>query len=372
MGENFYVLYNTLIWLFCFWVVYPRWKTSFYYTTKGRIDKNTLIFLFILFFAFSLFTFFGGDNARYEEFVTEGYKYYGQGVLDDHEPLYVELSKIADGNFILWKILVYGLALIATYYTIKRLNCNTYTTYLSFILFALLSYGATRAVLAYSVFLLGVTMFASEKKIQKCFGIIISGASITAHSSMILPLVLLPLSLVPLTKKKVIVILLSFPISVVAFNQLSSMLFEYIPALGMAGTKLEVYTDTDLSIIGYNKSFLMDIRYVFDYVTVGLLLFLSIKSDVLKSVPKTIAYVIRISMWLCYCALVINFSKLPNGDIMFQRYFGMIPFFLYITWPFWLRNSEILPKKFFKPYIMLTIADAIIHVFIITYYMIDQ
>lgn len=369
-----YIFYNFLLWFICFSISYSYWRKDPCEAniTNGN-EKNTIRFLFVLFLLYSLFTFFGGDNDKYKSFVEEGYKTYGVfRDFESDEPIYAKIASIVGGNFVLWKIVVYGTALLITYFTLKKLKCNNFISLTSFILLALCSYGTARSVLAYSIFLFGFSFFQSYKRIVRLFGFVIIVLSIVAHASMIIPIALIPMMFIKLTKTRVALSLLLLPVVVILFNTLYHFLFDRIGLLGLSGYKLEVYTDPNLSIIGYNDSFLMTIRYLLIYFVIGILVFFSVKSDIKHILPEPISRIVRVGYSLLYISLVIKFSSLPNSDIIFIRYYTMVPFFLYVCWPFFLNRRDIIKSGYVKPYIFINFISGLYLFVMMTYYMYTQ
>ena len=154
--------------------------------------RRGIYLLFLLFLLYSLYTFFGGDDSRYEFFVTEDYLDTSKD-FKGIEPLYVTIASITGGHFLLWKLIVYGASLLLTFIVLRRTGSLNYTALCAFTVSALASYGSTRGVLAYSAFLLAIVLLGEETIMHKLVGAVLAVLSISAHSSMILPVFLIPL-----------------------------------------------------------------------------------------------------------------------------------------------------------------------------------
>ena len=113
-------------------------KQVFYYGIQDSTGKF-LIFFFVLVFLYSLYTGFGGDNDRYREFVEGGYQNFYYLDFFSIEELYVKIAEYTQ-NFVLWKIVVYGSAIILSLWSIKRLEADNLITLYAFALIPMSSY----------------------------------------------------------------------------------------------------------------------------------------------------------------------------------------------------------------------------------------
>lgn len=363
-----YILYNVAIWAVCFLFTYSKvrnGRAESLITTRD--DKRGIKFLFVLFLMYSLFTFFGGDNARYEYFATEDY-------LDTSrdfrgiEPLYAFIAGFVGGNFLLWKLVVYGVALLTTYLTLKRLNALNFVSLFAFTLYALVSYGTTRGVLAYSIYLLGITFISSPKFILKLLGVLFAIVSISAHSSMMLPVFLLPLMFLKLDRGKIWIMILMFPLLLLLFNQLYPYLFTNQDLLDtQTGYKLGVYTE-EADTVGTGSSLLLSLRLVLDYVAIIMGLYYSLKADSKGLLPKAVTYSVRIVFFVFYVAMLIRFSNMQGGEFISTRYVTLIPFLLYVSWPFMLNKKSVFTKQSQNIFVAISILNTAVLLFMLTYY----
>lgn len=351
-----YTIYNPLIWIICFFISYKNYIT---YQRVGNVfhrnKTHTIMILFLLFFLTTMFTLRSGDDLRYREFVETLSFYYGERNFDAFEYYYYIVAELVNHNYYYWKIVVYVPALILVYVSIIRLNVNTFSTYMAFAIFCLPSYGATRGVLAYSLFLFGYSFLAKFhlKTLFLAFFIIISTR--LAHSSMVLPIVLTPLVFFKLNKKRIWLLVALFPVIVYAFNNIYPMLYtnDYFME-EQYGNKFNTYTDADKNAgAHYFSSILSTINGIYGIIAVFVMLLYSMMLDINKKLPPQISKLIHISFYIFYIALVIVFSNMIGKVAISMRYFMMIPFFLFVVWPYFLsetnictpRNHEALFKK---------------------------
>lgn len=325
-----YCLYNTAIWTITLLVSYNKWKKN--PTMQGNGSEGIYLPLFFLFLMSSLFVFAGGDMQRYKEFAESSYLDYGYRAHEGLEPVYAAIAYFVHGNYYLWQMIVYGGALVLTYFTLKRTdNLNSFTI-LAFILFAFPSYGLTRGVLAYSIFLFGLSFFDNQKKLLILLGIAICAVSWYFHSSMILPILLLPFIFLKITKKRLIFLILFFPVAVLIANNYLDWIFINSEQFGQSGDKLLTYTDADFNS-NYNDSFLMNLLAVLTLALVTWIVLEVVRLPDRIDLSYSDTILSRFAFILLYVAFVIRASNIPNNNVIYYRYLTMIPFYIYLIWP---------------------------------------
>lgn len=231
-------------------------------------------------------------------------------------------------DFMLWKIVVYGIAILLTIWSMKRLHTDNLTTLMAFVLIPFMSYGTTRAVLAYSIFTFGYTFLCERKKYKIILGLYIIFLSWQAHSSMILPILLTPFTFLKVTKKRLYLLLLLFPFFVILFNNYyQSFLTSSSMGDSLASAKFESYNEhgyaTAVSTVGEL------LRILFGFVLIPPVI-VGLRGVYSNTIDLRFHHFIKISFLMIYMSYVIYFSELENGTF-FNRYFTMIPFFLYIA-----------------------------------------
>jgi len=334
--ENLGILFNVTIWTICAITFLILGINQIKRNDKYIPQKNYFI-IFIFFLAYSLFTGFGGDNERYSFFFEEGYKLYFMGGEENIgiEPLYAYIAKFVNGNFLLWKLVVYGSCLLITFITIKRFKVKNDITLMFYSLMCLSSIGTTRAVLAYSIFLLGYSFIKEKEKKQKLFGCFIIVFSYFAHSSMIVPILLTPFVFIKINKKIVYTLIILFPVLIYLFNTYYNVFlagdYYYV-------NKFETYNEYDYAT---TRSKTMNILNNIMYFVIIPPIYYGLKSLFKENASTQFKHIIRFTFLLLYFTFVILFSKLDNPTF-FNRYFTMIPFFLFIY------MSEIIKERSFS------------------------
>lgn len=376
-NPGWYSLFNPLIWIICFLVSYRNYVLYPHCGNVYRKDKKEVISLLFFFFLLTtLFTLRGGDDLRYREFVEETSYYYGLREFYSFEYYYYFIAELVNHNFYLWKIVVYLPALLITYISIKRLNANNFSTYMAFSIFCLASFGAARGVLAFSLFLFGYTFITDYKWYKWLLGFFLIICSIFTHRSMAIPIALTFLVFFRLTKARIGLLIALFPVMVMAFNYIYPMLFLDVSAddmTGQVGHKFETYTDED-SIAGahYFSSFLSEVHGIYGVIAIFIMLVYAVKADIKDKLPKHISRLVRVSFYTFYLALVILCSKMNGRLPISMRYFTMIPFFIFVLWPYILSDNSVMSYKKHSVFILVCAGYLAIKFFLISYYGLSQ
>ena len=194
MGKLLSLFFIFLFWNICFFYARKGAKKDLLGYAPRKINRSLFKNFFLLIFIFSLINSVGGDYAKYKEFVEGGYldSFYYDNF--GYEKIYIYLASISSGSLFIWKIFVYGITVFITYYSVIKYNKYGNIVLLMITICILPSYGITRAVLAYSIFLLGVLTFYKDGTKYKLFGILLMLSSYTAHTSMIITILLFHLS----------------------------------------------------------------------------------------------------------------------------------------------------------------------------------
>lgn len=319
---NFFLQFVAIIMLFT--MVH---KEHIFYHDTYKTTGRFFFFFFALVFLYSLYTGFGGDDDRYREFVEGGYQNFYYLEFFSFEELYVKIAEYTN-NYILWKIVVYGSAIILSIWSIKRLEADNLITLYAFALIPMSSYGTTRAVLAYSIYLFGCTFLNDNRIYKHVVGWIIIYLSWMAHSSMILPILLTPFTYLKITKARMYILIALFPVFVVLFNHYYLMFIDS-SAIGdtMSAGKFQVYSEAGYATATSTTSSIL--RFLFGFVLVPPVL-IGMRGVYSETIDNRFHKVIKLSFLMVYMSFVILFSELDNITF-FNRYFTMIPFFLYIA-----------------------------------------
>lgn len=367
-----YILYNHFLWLLFFLICYNNYRKniSILGPYKGNCIEKPVFLLFIILVFYTLFNFSGGDEDRYRFFVEYGFMNYGEKEHDPIETLYVFLAALSSRNFLIWKIYVYGGAILLTFSALWRLKSFNYISLMGFSLFAMGTYGHSRGVLAFAIFLFGYSFIRPKKKISTIIGFLIIYVSHFAHSSMVLPIVLSFFIFFKFTKTRIRLLLMAFPLVVLLFN----IMIPYLSSESIfmdthAGYKFETYTEEGTNAgSSYGRSIMAITYEIYGLFVIGSLTYYAVKAELIGKLPYEISKITRVSFYLVYVSFVIYFSSLSTTLAVFQRYFTMAPFFLFITIPCLFTDRRILSMSKRNYLIWLFFSYRFLSLLISTYY----
>ena len=334
MGKLFSLFFIFLIWTLCFFYARKWAKKDLLGYSDYRCNRSVYKHFFLLIFIYSLINSVGGDYSRYKEFVEGGYldSFYYDNF--GYEKLYIYLASISRGSLFIWKIFVYGITVFLTYCSVIRFNRYGNLILLMITICILPSYGITRAVLAFSIYLLGVLTFYKDGKKYKLLGLLLILSSYGAHTSMIIPILLFPLSFVKLTPKRLILAICLAPFIITIINSIPSIIESILgDSNSMLLYKFNTYSNEGKDAYNAYRSFLSSIYGVLDLVLIMTILYYALKSLFKKEHSSQYRHIVMICFMMAYISLIFKFSDLFASAILYQRFFNMVPFFVYFIVP---------------------------------------
>lgn len=261
--------------LYCFLLLFSlRGNVSNLYLKEDFKGGRRFLFCGLLLFA--LTSFVGADFFHYYEFMHE---YRGQVFGDQElglEAFYQYLISFIDGNYFLFRLVVWGGSLLLITYATRKYGANLYHTLFLILAGFIITFSYARATLAMAVFSVGAVIIsiASERKIKRrilptIIGLIIIACSMYFHRSM-LPMFVISLGWVCLPWKKQIAkySLWLFPIFVAISSFVLSSVFEDLFTVANSVeddtgtlTRAEYYAEQEAVVSNVNGY----IRLVFHY-----------------------------------------------------------------------------------------------------------
>lgn len=162
--------------------------------------------------------FWDGDYYHYKmDFMN------GLLIVGEKDPVYVWLAEVAHWNYSIWRLYIWGSALLFLYLNCKRLELDKNITIFILAFFACSSFAYSRATLSMAIYFYGISFLVYP--IKKRFFSIIIGCfflflSYFAHRSVLPLIIISPLALIPLTKSRLIIASFFIPIIVIFINQI--------------------------------------------------------------------------------------------------------------------------------------------------------
>lgn len=209
-------------------VLYLLFSLYLYRQTKYINNKNYILHL-IIYVVLTVCAFYG-DYWHYKEHIY--ILSYDSEAPIGIENIYIQIAKICNFNYPLWRFLVWGCGIFCIFHILKncKLNNNTSVFFIFSVYYWLYSY--TRSAVAVTVFTLGIILVFSPKKPlwKTLFGILICCSSYFLHKSQIIALAILPCGFIKINRKVLIVSLLLIPIAInivdyIYSNPIITMLF---------------------------------------------------------------------------------------------------------------------------------------------------
>ncbi len=206
--------------IFYFFVVFAWWWKNvklFDYPNW----RQPLLVLFIIIHL--LFAYDGGDYFSYYERIREH-------DLSGIEPIYSLIAKSVHYNYLLFRLLIWGSALLVFMITAKRFKLDPYkTAYILYVLY-FSTFDYARVSLAMAIYTFGISFLCLPKNGWKVcsylIGFLFIGCSVIFHRSMVFPVLASAMAFVPLNKKNIILVIIAFfasvPLLNYGFNLISS------------------------------------------------------------------------------------------------------------------------------------------------------
>ena len=210
------LLFNALLLPFFLQVLYKSitTKNKFYF----KINDRYLYIIIVIILLFCLFSLYGGDYYHYYEFVKN---ISTNRLAGTHmEPIYIWIADLCNGNYILFRLLIWGSALLFLCISLIRLHSFNKLTFYFFILTGLLFFAYPRVSLGISLLFLGFTFIINNKRnfLNCLLGICLITLSYYTHKSMFILIAVSILSLFNLKKTWFILLILVLPIVIYIVN----------------------------------------------------------------------------------------------------------------------------------------------------------
>lgn len=308
-----------------------------------RLQDRFLLLFCILFL--SIFAFTRGDFFSYADVVYS----YEEGQFSTLDDFYLSLIIWVDHNYFLWRLIVWGGALLLFAKVADRLNINKVYALLFLCLFYILLFNYARASLAFCVYVYGLSFILNpviNKYVSYAIGIAIMYSSHYFHSTAYMLLFLTPMIYVPFNKRNIILLLLAIPF-------ISSIIAPYILnssdiALNMGdeflSDKISNYQEnTDIQFNSGPSAFILyTLRYSAFYVPCCILSIAAFRHSKKYSLSIYIINLLKMVWAISIFAMCIYIvSDMP---VFFYRAQNMIIVFIPLIFAY-MHENNILTKK---------------------------
>lgn len=319
------------------------------YLTLKRVQKRNSVFKktrawgsFMLFATVCLFSFYDTDWFHYQE-ILEQFKdtrFIEYGVNTHLEQGYIDIAKIVNYDYILFRLVVWVGALFIFCITANRFNLRLDTSLfclLPFIIF--FTYGRVTLTMAIAFFLF--SYIVKPTKHTKWIIIIVASLLIwyttsTLHKSSIILIPALILSILPLRKGSLKSIAILFVLTIVLMEVILSHYLLYTDEISTI--YIEKYTVGERANRGIGGIVNRVISSV-PFYAVFFYILRSIKRNVYREWPYYIKTFANATLWIVLLASVF---LLRNDELLYYRflYFAMIPGAITLSYAYY-SNSEV-------------------------------
>lgn len=327
------VLFNIIIAAWLFLLYFPAAKYPYV------ISPNRNKFGIILILVFCIFAFWGNDWFHISNF----YSLLQAGSRTHMEDIYVWISQNLAPSYLIFRLIVWGGALLFLRATIQRLPISPYLQWYMFVVFGLIWFSYARASLAMAMIFYGLTILCKpyrNKVISYVLGLSVIALSYYFHKSAVfgIGIVIVSLILRNLNRWMFLIPILLFPLLLVFiertltdFLMIDANEIEWTQSMSSA----QSYLAKDNSQVGIG-SFLQKLTERASYIAVA---WMCLKTHLSSDYSK-IPFEIRIYMKAMYLIVIVSvtflFSFGVNTSVLSERFFrfSFIPTFILMAY-FW-------------------------------------
>lgn len=328
---------------------YKKYNT---YDERVFYTKSSYVFFFLV-YLFVVFSFYTGDFWHYQGFVT-GY----DESFAPSEVVYEYIRDIVCRNYILFRAVVWGVALYLLLRIIKYYALNRNTTLFCFFALFISVFDYSRTPLATGFYFLGFAYLFSAKEtfFKKIVAIALICSSFLFHKSLLPIIIFTVAGFLPINKVLIIFSLIIIP-TLSAF--LNDFLNDFVlSSEGTMENKISAIQNLDLS--SENKSFLEKVRLNWEYLTfyIPFSIVTKIFINNIKSLPSNIVALYKILFIIVMFASTFWFIGYGN-KILFYRYLYMIitPLVIIICY---FREKQLMS---YKTYIFIILFSTLLQIF---------
>ena len=329
-------------------VVYPNYKRGIEAPYTFSISKSTKQYYVVLAGLAMVVFCQNGDFFHLMETV-HGYNF-TPGAYNYGEEVYLQLGKLLDRNYLLFRTIVWGGAFTLYCWTAKRLQIPVY--YAAVLLFCsyIILFTYARATLAMAVYFFGVSFLCKPIKNKKLLSYIIGAVIIykswTFHNSAIVMIVITIILLMPLRKWSIALILIGIPfIATIAKEYFYEVMILAEESESAVGERMSQYSQS-----GSKLTIAETILNIFNYPSIYFPIIIStitiFTKNNIKKIPVHIIRLYKVAFGIIFMASILYLFG-ATFYVMFYRvlFMAMIPVCLITTA---LYKEGYISKKQFK------------------------
>lgn len=312
--------------------------------------KKPVTLTWLLIVVFCIYSYFAGDwfNYKYSlPYIDADYK----------DPIYYYFALIANKNYILFRLLIWGLATLLVYLLTLRLNLNRNITAFVFIWLFVPTFCYARASLAMASYFCGLSFLLARpgqrgnRYYNWILGIALIVLSFYFHRSFLPVIVATPLIFIKFNRKLLLLLILLFPFVLRLVNQLMNMMME---DLILEGDEFESFSQTAQSYANqtrhsYNWKFMLVsyFKYIGLYIPFIYIIWKTKISRIKVYLPRTLDRFLTIEIVIIVVATVFFIMSNTSGasDVLGYRYLFMTGIPSTVIFAYLLQHKELRMKN---------------------------
>ena len=342
-----HIFLSFLFFNFIYIIFYQHYKRGDYY-----INKTNLVIYTLLLVAFGTYGGGEGDYVHYKERIEEFHSILDVLYAGGMEKQYYYLAYLVDGNYDLWRLVLFSIQFVGMSWLLYKAKLNTYPILLCFIASSLVSSVYGRAYWGSIFYFLG-TYLLIEKK-NPLFLIIIA-LSYFSHTQNIVLLAMLPLAFINIKKWHILlVIVLSGTLVTLLKDTFTNILNSGgIEGADYVNDRMQKYSEGSLGNFG--NSIGEYIMFVLHYVPIALVLLTYLKV-LFKQRNKYLSFykpyrgILNVAIGIVATSIIVLLAALGGGTF-FYRILAMAGYPITLLLPYMV-ESNVIKKKTFNLYIL--------------------
>ena len=288
--------------------------TLFFLYVYKRKNNNLLSICLLLFTILGSYGYITADYFSYLEFVEDASNF---DVFTHLESAYIWLAKFWNGNYFFFRFTIMSLMYLTIYTILCKINQNKFSVLFFYSVFSLHINISGRQGLSNAILILGALFIAMNWKSFSKFtwGIVLLITSFFLHKSSLLFLPILMLTLIPLKKKYIIILLFLIPVFVFLENRLLDLVISFSYEAEVVGRNYLISESRyeDRNIWWWLLAKMQDISVI---LIISFEIFLLLKNNILKN--EELKYLYKILFWIFYIAILVYFVNI-DSDVIFRR-----------------------------------------------------
>lgn len=301
-----------------------RWNRILINTNQDNSISTSFWFFIILIFC--VFDQTSGDYFHYRDDILEMQKYHEKHY--GMEWIYNQLIMLFDYSYIMFRIFVWGGALIFYRKILTELKLHNVISYslMALVLLRYFSYG--RYALAVSMFLYGFVLLFNESMARKKIGILLVVFSVLFHKTIIVLFPLLFLINVPFNIFTVSSCVFAVPLIASIIN---NNIADYMTLLDPELNRVEIrYLNAEREYDNSIREIFMFYSYLLPLVFF-LYKFYKLKKD--NTVPKVYSYMFKLVLLIFYVVIILYFVDFGSASIYNRiRIISFYPICILVTY----------------------------------------